>query len=132
METYKIDPTTAIASTLPTASIAFPDSWGDGMLAVNEAVNHFYVGAVRTGALPAVLYTLDLTSGGLVSTQSLGGAAPIRLDYMTTMTNGSLFGARFIGGANNTLESFTVHPTTAVARPPSAVFNSRAPGPKAC
>jgi hypothetical protein len=81
-DTYSIDAGTGVATALPTSSFAITGGWGDGMFAVDEGSDEFYVATDPSGSVPANLYTVGLTSGALQTDQALGGAAPIRIDAM--------------------------------------------------
>jgi hypothetical protein len=112
MESYYIDPGTGVATALPTPTFNFTGGWSPSMFAVDLANNKFYVMTDPSGSVPADLYTVDLTTGALLNTQSLGGAAPQRIDAMSVLSDGSILGLDLGSGA---FDSYSINPATAVA-----------------
>jgi hypothetical protein len=110
-DSYSIDPTTGIATALPTSSFAISGGWGTGMFAIDESANAMYV-TTDPSSGPANLYTVNLTTGALQSTQSLGGGAPLRIDAMSVLSDGSILGLDLGAGA---IDTYNIDPGTAVA-----------------
>jgi len=110
-DSYSINPTTGVATALPTSSFAISGGWGTGMFAVDESAGTFYV-ATDPSSGPANLYTVNLATGALQSTQALGGAAPLRIDAMAVLGDGSILGLDLGAGA---IDSYSINASTAVA-----------------
>ncbi|MGE9268051.1 MAG: hypothetical protein ACQKBY_08135, partial [Verrucomicrobiales bacterium] len=111
VDTYLINPTTGTATVPTTSTITLNGSWGDGMFALDEANNRYYLMSSTSGE-NATLYTLELSSGNLLNTANLTGDAPQRIDSIEVLADGSLLG---IDQGIGSFDSYLINPTTAVA-----------------
>jgi hypothetical protein len=100
---YSISPATAVATLLDTFSIT--GGWSDRMFAVDESSDVFYIATTAPN-----LYTLDLSTSALQSTQAITGTSQI--DAMSVLADGSLIGVELGAGQ---ITSYSINPATGVA-----------------
>jgi hypothetical protein len=100
---YSINPATGVATLLDVFSIT--GDWGDRMFGVDESSDVFYIATTAPN-----LYTVDLSTGALQSTQAITGASQI--DAMSVLADGSLSGVQLDAGD---IASYSINPATAVA-----------------
>ncbi|MGJ8658111.1 MAG: PEP-CTERM sorting domain-containing protein [Akkermansiaceae bacterium] len=115
IESYQIDSSTGETTALANPSVGISGGWSDGMFAMDRRNGVHYIATDPSGTGGANLYGIDSSNGSVLSSTTMTGAAPSRIDAMEVLSDGSIIGVRTRYGATNYMDTYHINPITGVA-----------------